>query len=82
MRADVCRLAFQSDREIFSNPCTGSWILPGSPEQNENMVLAGIAVETPELLRSVRLTGKHAVEKAADLVGSRSLFLFITACPG
>ena len=82
MRADLCRLARQSDLETFSNPYTDSWILHSSPEQNVNMVPAGIAVETPELLHPVRLAGNHAVVNAVDRVSLRSLFLFITACPG
>jgi hypothetical protein len=83
MHADLCRLARQPDLETLSNPYTDSWILRSSPEQNVNTFLAGIAIETPELLLPVRLTGKHAVVDAAGMASCRSLlFLFITACPG
>ena len=87
MRANLCRLALQSDLKTFSHPHTDSWILHSSPEQNVNMVLAGIAIETSELFLPDRPYGKNAVVDAAGArlqgrTGRRSLFLFITACPG
>jgi len=82
MHADLCRLALQPDLETLSSPYTDSWILHSSPEQNVNTVPAGNANETPELLLPVSLTRKHAVDDAAGIASCRSLFLFITACPG
>ena len=88
MRADLCRLALQPDPETVSNPYTDSWILHSSPEQNVNMVLAGIAIKTAELLPAPadRLNGKHTVVDAAGVclqrTAGRSLSLFPSACPG
>ena len=76
-----------SDLETFSNPYTDSRILHSSPEQNVNMVFAGIDVETPELLLTDRLMEKGASVYAVCahllfMVESRSLILFSAACPG
>jgi hypothetical protein len=87
MPVDLCRLALQFDLEPFSNPYTDSWILHSSPEQNVNMVFAGIDIETPEILHADRLQGKYAVVDAVGArlqgpVSRRSLCLFTKACPG
>lgn len=76
-----------SDLETSSNPYIDSRILHSSPEQNVNMVFAGIDIETPELLLADRLKKKGASADAVCahflfMVGSRSLFLFSAACPG
>ena len=55
MHADLCRLALQSDPETFSDPYTDSWILHSSPEQNVNMVLAGIDAAGMVIDRSLSL---------------------------
>lgn len=76
-----------SDLETFSNPYTDSRIFHRSPEQNVNMVFAGIDTETPELFLSDRRNEKGAVMDAIcahvpRMIGSRSLLLFSAACPG
>ena len=76
-----------SDLETFSNPYTDSRIFHSSPEQNVNMVFAGIDTETPEHLFADRRNEKGAVMDAIcahlpRMVGSRSLLLFSAACPG
>ena len=77
-----------SDLETFSNLYTDSRNFHCSPEQNVNMVFAGIDIETPELLLAGRLNEKGAAVSAVCahlpcMAGSPSLlFLFSTACPG
>ena len=86
IHADLCRLALQPDLETSSNPYADSRILHCSPAQNVNMVVAGIDIETPELLPADRLTEKGAVDAVcAHLLcmgRRRSLHLFSAACPG
>ena len=53
-----------SDLETFSNPYTDSRIFHSSPEQNVNMVFAGIDTETPEHLFADRRNEKCAVMDA------------------
>ena len=53
-----------SDLETFSNPYTDSRIFHSSPEQNVNMVFAGIDTETPEHLFADRRNEKGAVMDA------------------
>ena len=48
------------DQEKFENPYADSRILHGSPDQNVTTVLAGIDIETPELLLADRLIQKGA----------------------
>ena len=76
-----------SDLETFSNPYTDSRNFHCSPEQNVNRVFAGIDIETPDLLLAGWLKKKGAFVDAVcahlqSMVGSPSLFLFSTACPG
>lgn len=76
-----------SDLETLSKSYTDSRIFHNSPAQNVNMVFAGIDIETPELLLASRLNEKEMAVDAVCahllcMVGSRSLFLFTTACPG
>ena len=76
-----------SELDTFSNPYTDSRIFHRSPEQNVNMVFAGIDTETPELLLADRRNEKGTVMDAIcanlpRIVGSRSLLLFSAACPG
>jgi len=71
----------------FSNPYTDIRNLHSSPEQNVNMVFAGIDVKVPELFLADRLKEKGASVDAVCahhlfMFGSRSLFLFSAACPG
>ncbi len=47
------------DQEKLENPYTDSRILYGNPEQNVTTVLAGIDIETPELLLADRLIQKN-----------------------
>jgi len=76
-----------SDLETFSNPYTDSRIFHCSPEQNVNMIFAGIDIETPEHHLADRLNEKGAAVYAVcphlqRMAGSPSLFLFSAACPG
>jgi hypothetical protein len=61
-----------SDLETFSNPYTDSRNLHSSPEQNVNMVFAGIDVEMPERFLADRLKEKGA---SVDAVCAHLLFL-------
>lgn len=76
MRADLRRLARQSDLETFSNPYTDSWILHSSPEQNVNMVPAGIALETPELFL-ICLPDREARGRRRGWYGQQAVFILV-----
>lgn len=69
-----------ADLETFSNPYTDSRTLHSSPEQNVNMVFAGIDSETPELFLADRLKERRVCRRglfSPPVYGREPVFILV-----